>query len=752
VKIGAMLVVVIFLISWKNGGNQSNDPIEEKITALMSKMTLEEKVGQMTQVTLDVVSKGKGFDLNKAQEIDQQKLETAILKYHVGSILNTGMYAMPKEQWRAIIQQIQDVATKKTKLKIPIIYGVDAIHGANYTTGATLMPQQLALAATWDPNFAEQAGSISAYEVRASSIPWNFSPVLDLGRQPLWSRFFETFGEDPYLATEMGNAIVKGYQGNDISNPEKVAACLKHFVGYSHPFNGKDRTPILMPERLLREYYLPPFQKAIDNGALTVMINSSEINGTPVHADYHILTEILKNEMKFQGFSVSDWEDIKMLHNTHKIAATEKEAVKIAINAGLDMSMVPTDFTFAEHLVTLVKEGEVKMTRIDDAVRRILRVKYKLGLFENTMYPESRYPKFASEEFTQTNYQAALECMTLLKNDKNVLPLSKSAKILVTGPGANSLNYLNGAWTHTWQGVETRFNTPGKKTIIEAINDKVGKQNITYVEGSSLEADINTSKAVEAAKTNDIIIVCLAELPSTEKVGDIEDLTLPLAQRNLVKELSKTGKPIVFIMTIDRPRIISEIEPLASGVLMAYLPGNEGGRAIAEVLFGDFNPSGKLPFTYPRYTGSFFTYDHKFSETKDKDFKTEAFNPQYQFGFGLSYTTFNHSNLKVDKKNLIGKGDAINVQVTITNTGKIAGKEVVQIYTKDLVATITPSVKRLKGFKKVSLQPGESQTVSFKITPDQLGFVGNDNKWVTEPGDFEVMCGTMTVPFTYSVK
>jgi len=725
---------------------KGDSEIDKKVEALIASMTLEEKIGQMTQVTLDVVCKGEPFDINKKQEIDIERLKVAIQKYNVGSILNTGMYTMPPEQWQSIISEIQTMATKETRLKIPVLYGVDAIHGATYSKGGTLFPQELALAATWDPAFAEKTGTITAYEIRACAIPWNFSPVLDLGRQPLWSRFFETFGEDPYLATQMGSAIVKGYQGNDISNPEKVAACLKHYVGYSHPFNGKDRTPILMPERLLREYYLVPFQEAIKNGALTVMVNSSEINGTPVHMDYHILTEILKQELKFEGFAVTDWEDIKMLHSIHRVASSEKEAVKLAINAGIDMSMVPSDFSFANHLLALVKEGQVKMSRIDDAVRRILKVKYKLGLFDHPIYPLSRYPKFGSEEFANESYKAAQECITLLKNKSVTLPLTKPSKILVTGPGANSLNSLNGAWTHTWQGVDTRFNSVGKKTILQALEDKVGEKYVHYIEGSSYYQNLNAERVAAEGSHVDAIIVCLAEEPSTEKVGDIDDLTLPAAQLNLVKEAAKSGKPIIAVLTVDRPRIITEIEPLVSAVVLAYLPGDEGGRAIADVLFGDVNPSGKLPFTYPRYTGSLFTYDHKFSEAKDKNFQFNAVNPLYPFGFGLSYTTFSYSNLKIDKDS-IAPTESINVSVTVTNTGKREGKEVVQLYTRDLYASITPSVKRLKRFSKVLLKPGESQVVKFQIQPSDLKFVDNTNKWVLEPGEFEVMVGGMVVPF-----
>ncbi|HEY8402307.1 MAG TPA: glycoside hydrolase family 3 N-terminal domain-containing protein [Cytophagaceae bacterium] len=734
------------MVNAKYGSNDQE--IERKVEELLAKMTLEEKVGQMTQLTLDAISKGEFHDANKPMEIDEEKLKKAILQYHVGSILNTGAYTLSREKWYEIIGRIQEMATKDTRLKIPVIYGIDAIHGANYTVGATLFPQEIALAATWDPKFAEKGGEITAYEVRASAIPWNFSPVLDLARQPLWSRVFETFGEDPYLATQMGLAMVKGYQGENVNHPEKVAACLKHYVGYSYSFSGKDRTPIYMPEWMLREYFLAPFKAAIENGAQTVMINSAEINGVPVHANKYLLTDLLKEELKFDGFSVTDWEDIVMLHTVHKVAPTMKDAVKIGVNAGIDMSMVPYDFAFSEHLVELVKEGQVSMSRIDDAVRRILRVKFRLGLFEKPYYPMTDYPKFGSAEFAQANYEAALESVTLLKNEGNVLPLDKSKKYLLTGVGANSLNYLNGAWTHTWQGVDPQYNTKGKKTILDAVKDKVGAKNVKYVEGTTYDKDVNTSEAVKAARSVDAVIVVLGEIPSTEKVGDIEDLTMPEAQLNLVKEIAKTGKPIVLVLLESRPRIIRTIEPLAKGIINGYQPGDEGGRAIVEVLFGDYNPSGKLPITYPRYPNSLVLHDHKFSEKRDKHFGLNAYNPQWDFGFGLSYTTFAYSDLKLSSNTL--KGDEkLSVSVKVTNTGKIAGKEVVQLYTRDEYASVTPNVKRLRRFQKIALNPGESKTVTFTIDKNDLAFVDMNNQWITEPGAFKVMISDLTADFEY---
>ncbi|HVD98719.1 MAG TPA: glycoside hydrolase family 3 N-terminal domain-containing protein [Cytophagaceae bacterium] len=741
------LVIGMFSCSNKNEKSTVNQP-EAKIDSLLSVMTVEEKAGEMTQLTLDYICKGKAFDESKEMVIDPVKLDSALLYYHVGSILNTGAYTLSREKWYELIRQIQEVATKKSRLKIPVLYGVDAIHGATYTQGSTLFPQELALAATFEPSFAEQAGAITAYEVRGSGIPWNFSPVLDLGRQPLWSRFFETFGEDPYLATQMGDAMIKGYQGGNLASPDKVAACLKHYMGYSFSTTGKDRTPVLMPERLMREYYMVPFASAIKNGALTVMVNSTEINGTPVHANYHMLTEILKGELKFEGFAVTDWEDIIMLNTVHCVAPTYKDAVALAINAGIDMSMVPSDVNFHKYLVELINEKRIPMSRIDDAVRRILRVKMKLGLFERPISDYNYYTKFGSQESAETNYRAALECITLLKNEKNTLPISKDKKVLLTGVAANLLNPLNGAWTHTWQGQSTKYNPVDKKTILQAVTDKVGPKNVVYVEGTTYNQDVNSANAVAAAKNVDMIIACLGEEPGTEKVGDIEDLEMEEAQLNLVKELSKTGKPIVLILAENRPRLIRKIEPLVSAVVMAYLPGNEGGRALAEVVYGDFNPCGKLPFTYPKYSGSLVTYDHKLSEKRDKYFQMNAFNPQYTFGSGLSYTTFAYSELALSKDTLSGS-DTLTVSVKVTNTGERAGKEVVQLYTRDDYASITPSVKRLKRFSKIELQPGETKTVRFTLGASDLAFVNNDNKWITEPGSFGVMVDGLKSSFIY---
>jgi beta-glucosidase len=739
------ILFVLLLLSVSSLKAQSKEEIEKKIDALLASMTTEEKAGQMTQLTLDYVCQGKFFDDHKAMKIDPARLDSALLKYHVGSILNTGSYTLTRDNWYELIENIQNVATKKTRLKIPVLYGIDAIHGANYTVGATLFPQELAQAATWNTNLVEQAGAVTAYEVRASAIPWNFSPVLDLGRQPLWSRFFETYGEDPYLASLMGEACVKGYQGKDISHPEKVAACLKHYMGYSASYSGKDRTPIYLSERMMREYYLLPFAKAIENGALTVMVNSGEINGKPVHADHHILTDILKTELKFEGFAVTDWEDIIFLTKRHRVAPTYKEAIAMAINAGIDMSMVPLEVDFTKLLVELVKEGKIPMSRMDDAVRRILRVKYRLGLFQHPYYEKNSYKKFGSEEFKQINFQAASEAMTLLKNKNNLLPLAKNKKILLTGAAANSLTPLNGAWTHTWQGLAEKYNPKDKQTVYQALQAKLGATNVVYVEGTTYDKDVNTAEAVKQASGVDYIVVCLAEKPGTEKDGDINDLNLDKVQQELVKALAKAGKPIIFVMAFDRPRLITDIEPLASGIVMAYLPGNEGARAIADVLYGDVNPSGKLPFSYPKYPNSLNTYDYKTTEDVAPG-QYMGVDFLYPFGSGLSYTSFAYSDLKLSSAQLKGN-DSLTVSIKVTNTGSKEGKEVVQLYTRDEFASITPSVKRLKGFEKINLKVGESKVVTFKLHRNNLGFVNFDNQWITEAGDFTVLVGGLSKGF-----
>src|SRR6266702_3597780 len=585
-------------------GPQRDD--SPRIEALLKRMTIEEKVGQMTQVAIGMIANGRDQEI----QIDPAKLDKAIVRYGVGSILNVSEQALTPDKWHDIIRQIEEAATKKTRLGIPVIYGIDSIHGANYVQGATLFPQEIGMAATWNPELMKRGSEIAAMETRAAGIPWSFSPVLDIGRQPLWPRFYETFGEDPYLAKVMGAAFVRGLEGTDVSSQDHVAASLKHYMGYSFPLSGRDRTPAWIPENYLREYFLPTFDAAVKAGAHTVMVNSAEINGIPGHVNHHILTDILRDELGFKGFVVSDWEDIKKLVTVWHVAANEKEATRMAVMAGIDMSMVPLDYSFADYLIALVKEGAVPQSRIDEAVRRILRVKFELGLFENAMPNPALKSKIGLAESRQAALQAARESMTLLKNTNAMLPLGKDRKILVTGPTADSLISLNNGWTYVWQGSEESLYPKDRRTIRRAIETRVGAANLTDVPRTKItrrpgaasnstptdiETEVDIPAAVRAAGAADVVVLCLGEGSYTETPGDIPDLTLGEPQRKLAAAIETTGKPVVLVLVEGRPRTMDLIADNAGTVLMAYNPGNEGGQAVADVLFGDFNPCGKLP-------------------------------------------------------------------------------------------------------------------------------------------------------------
>lgn len=722
-------------------------------------MTIEEKVGQTCQITLDAILKKDSLGvLLEPHQIDQEKLDQAILEYNIGSVLNVSNHTFSLEKWHSIIDDIQTIALT-TSHKIPIIYGVDAIHGATYIQNSTLFPQEIGLAATWDTSHARVMGAITAYETRASGVPWNFSPVLDLGRQPIWSRFFETLGEDVYLVKTMGKSIINGYQGNGFIDKYHVAACLKHYVGYSYPKSGRDRTPALIPNRTMEEFHLPPFKEAIDAGALTVMINSGEVNGIPGHANKYLLTDILKDKWGFSGFAVSDWEDFINLHKVAQTDSTLKDAIATAINAGVDMSMVPNNPEYKNYcklLIELVKEGRVSEVRLDDAVRRILRVKHQLGLFNEVRIPiDNDYSKFGSEEHRLASYNAASESITLLKNEKDILPLSTNNSVLLIGPTANSLNCLNGAWTHTWQGVDETYNNK-YPTIKDVIEERFSSLN--YFEGSKMimkdgdEADIPSSdlqNAVQAAKSSDVAIICLGELPSTERPGDIYTLDLPKEQQLIVEELSKTGIPIILVLVEGRPKIIRDIEPLSDAIVQAYLPGDQGASAIVDVLCGDINPSGKLPYTYPRHNGVIMHYDHKQSELINANtWKNDFYNPQWDFGFGLSYTAFEYSNMQITNKTLSTENKLL-VSVDITNTGKMKGKEVVQLYVRDHFASISPSLRKLKRFTKIELKPSEKRTVEFTIGIEDLKFYGKENKWIAEEGKFSLMINGLSKEFNF---
>lgn len=708
----------------------------------MAKLSLKDKVGEMTQYSVDVLSVGEPYNLKKPHALDPAKLTHVLKDLRVGSILNCGGHGYTKEHWHKIMNTIQKIATTEKESGIPILYGIDAIHGANYTREATLFPQQIGLAATFNPNLIEQLAELTAYETRASGIPWNFSPVLDIGRDARWPRLWETFGEDVHLASTMARAMVRGYQGNnnEIDSKYRVAACMKHFLGYSVTLTGKDRTQAWIPERQMREYFLPTFEAAIQEGAATVMINSGEMNGIPVHMNYDVLTTLLRDELGFTGIALTDWEDIKYLVSRHRVAATHKEAIKMAINAGIDMSMVPLDLEFPKLLEELVNEGEIPMARIDQAVRRILKLKYDLGLFEKPIYPLSDFPKFGSKEFEDLAYQAALESITLLKNKDQILPLKKGTKVLVTGPTANSLNALNGGWTHTWQGRETEYNTKGKLSIAEALEGSTDLLT-TYMASGDFEKNENVDAILASANQQDVIILCLGENTYTEKPGDLRDLNLPQSQYDLANALAKTGKPLVLVMVQGRPRIIHQIEPVSKGILMAYLPGNEGAPALVELITGKSAPSGKLPFTYPRYANDLIPYDHKGTDVIGTDFGPSGFNPQFEFGFGLTYGAVSYSDFEILNDKWDGK-PPLSITVEVKNNGNYAINETVLLFATDEVALITPSVKRLRAYKKIELNPGQSKKVEFSIDMRDLMYVGQDMKHQIEDGLFTFQCGT----------
>lgn len=738
-----------------------SDPvIEANIQQWLKKMTLEEKIGQMCEITIDVVT-----DFEKSRDgftLSEAMLDTVIGKYKVGSLLNVPLsVAQKKEVWAKAIRQIQEKSIKE--IGIPCIYGVDEIHGTTYTLDGTLFPQGVNMGATFNRTLVRRGAEISAYETKASCVPWTYAPVVDLGRDPRWPRMWENYGEDAYLNTVMGVEAVLGFQGSDPNHIGRynVAACVKHYMGYGVPVSGKDRTPSAIPRSELREKHFAPYLAAIRAGALSVMVNSAVDNGMPFHANKELLTDWLKRDLNWDGLIVTDWADINNLCTRDHIAATKKEAIKIAINAGIDMSMVPYETSFCTYLKELVEEGEVPMSRIDDAVARVLRLKYRLGLFDNPYWDIAEYDKFGSPEYAAGALCAAEESEVLLKNDGNLLPLKQGTKILLAGPNANSMRCLNGGWSYSWQGHRADEFAGAYNTIYEALCNKFGKDNITYEPGVTYapykndnwweEDPVEIEKAVAAAANADVIIACIGENSYCETPGNLNDLTLSANQRNLVKALAATGKPVILVLNEGRPRIINDIEPLAKAVVHVMLPGNYGGDALANLLAGDVNFSGKLPYTYPKYINSLATYDYKPCENVGQmagNYNYDAvMDVQWPFGFGLSYTSYAYSNLKVDKSSF-APGDVITVSVDVTNTGSVEGKESVLLYSSDLVASSTPDIKRLRGFDKISLKPGETKTVTLKLAADDLAFVGYDGLWRLEKGDFVLACGGKTVTVT----
>lgn len=721
--------------------------VENKVESVLKKMTLEEKVGQMIQLTAGAFCTD---DL-----VDTAKVRHLVKEYKIGSFLNTfGPTSRPRAVTAEQIKKIQDITMEE--LGIPMVYGLDMIHGATYLDDATFYPQEVNLAATFDRSYAEMMGKVIAYESRAAMTPWVFSPVMDLSRNPSWPRVWESWGEDPYLQSEMSVAEVIGAQGSDPNHIglENVAVSIKHYLGYGAAASGKDRTPAYIAPDDLREKYFRPFKDCMQAGALTMMVNSASINSVPVHASHEYLTEWAKEQLKWDGMAVTDWADINNLYTREHIAADRKEAVALGINAGIDMIMDPYDPEVCKDIIAAVNEKMIPMSRIDDAVRRVLRLKVRLGLFENPVWNVDNYDKFACKEFHDNSYDAAVESMVLLKNEDNVLPISAGKKILVVGPNANSMRTLNGGWSYTWQGDADKFASQ-YNTIFEALQKVYGEKNVSYVAGVNYnmasrkwdkETDIDINAAVRAARKADIIVACIGENTYCETPGNINDLNLSSNQKELVKSLAKTGKPIVMVLNEGRPRIINDIEPLAKAVVDIMLPGNYGGDALASLISGKENFSGRLPFTYSKYVNSLHTYDYKVSEnvqTMDGLYNYDAtMDVQWPFGAGLSYTSFEYSGLKSISPVQFNADDMLTFEVTVKNTGSVKGKEAVLLFSSDIIASKVPDVKRLRQFTKVELNPGESKTVRLEIPAHELAFVGHDGKWRLEKGQFRIACGS----------
>ena len=738
---------------------KSDPKIEAQVEQTLKKLTLEEKIGQMMELVTDLFGAN---DKNGVFYIDEHKTDSILSRYKIGSILNAPNTCAPTaKQWEKYIAQIQKISMKR--IGIPCVFGLDQNHGSTYTQGGTLFPQNINVAATFNREIARRSAEATAYETRAVSIPWTYSPTVDLGRDARWPRIWENFGEDCYLSSEMGKEMVYGFQGEDPNNIDQyhIATSMKHFMGYGVPWTGKDRTPAYISPADLREKHFAPFLAGLQAGALTVMVNSASVNGMPMHANKDILTGWLKEETGWDGVLITDWADINNLYTREMVAKDKKDALRIAINAGIDMIMEPYSCDACGYLVELVKEGKIPMSRIDDACRRVLRMKYRLDLFKNPTQKLKNYPKFGGEEFAKLALEGATESMVLLKNEKlqdgnPVLPLAKGKKILLTGPNANQMRCLDGGWSYTWQGHRADEFAGKYNTIYEAFCNQYGKENVILNQGVTYnekgkyweENEPQIQGAVDAAKNVDVIVACIGENSYTETPGNLTDLWLSENQRNLVKELAKTGKPVVLVLNEGRPRLIADIEPLAQGVIDILIPGNMGGDALANLVSGKSNFSGKMPYTYPKEINSLANYDFKKSEevgTMEGAYDYNAkITQQWGFGYGLSYTSYQYSNLKVSQSDF-RHGDIIKVSVDVKNTGKVAGKESVLLFSSDLIASMVPDGRRLRAFDKIELQPGETKTVTFDLNADDLAFVGYDGKWVLEEGDFKLMIADQTV-------
>lgn len=727
---------------------KSDPKIEAQVEQTLKKLTLEEKIGQMMELVTDLFGAN---DKNGVFYIDEHKTDSILSRYKIGSILNAPNTCAPTaKQWEKYIAQIQKISMKR--IGIPCVFGLDQNHGSTYTQGGTLFPQNINVAATFNREIARRSAEATAYETRAVSVPWTYSPTVDLGRDARWSRIWENFGEDCYLSSEMGKAMVYGFQGEDPNNIDQyhIATSMKHFMGYGVPWTGKDRTPAYISPADLREKHFAPFLAGLQAGALTVMVNSASVNGVPMHANKEFLTGWLKEETGWDGVLITDWADINNLYTREMVAKDKKDALRIAINAGIDMIMEPYSCDACGYLVELVKEGKIPMSRIDDACRRVLRMKYRLDLFKNPTQKLKNYPKFGGEEFAKLALEGATESMVLLKNEGNILPLQHGKKILLTGPNANQMRCLNGGWSYTWQGHRADEFAGKYNTIYEAFCNEYGKENVILNQGVTYnekgkyweENEPQIQEAVAAAKDADVIVACIGENSYTETPGNLTDLWLSENQRNLVKALAQTGKPVILVLNEGRPRLIADIEPLAQGIINILIPGNMGGDALANLVSGKSNFSGKMPYTYPKEINSLANYDFKKSEevgTMEGAYDYNAkITQQWGFGYGLSYTSYKYSNLKVSQSDF-RHGDIIKVSVDVKNTGKVAGKESVLLFSSDLIASIVPDGRRLRAFDKVELQPGETKTMTFELKADDLAFVGWNGKWRLEEGDFKLM-------------
>ena len=752
-----LLSISMLAFSYTTSANvpviKSDPKIEAQVEQTLKKLTLEEKIGQMMELVTDLFGAN---DKNGVFYIDKHKTDSILSRYKIGSILNAPNTCAPTaKQWEKYIEQIQKISMKR--IGIPCVFGLDQNHGSTYTQDGTLFPQNINVAATFNREIARHSAEATAYETRAVSVPWTFSPTVDLGRDARWPRIWENFGEDCYLSSEMGKAMVYGFQGDDPNNIDQyhIATSMKHFMGYGVPWTGKDRTPAYISPANLREKHFAPFLAGLQAGALTVMVNSASVNGMPMHANKEILTGWLKEETGWDGVLITDWADINNLYTREMVAKDKKDALRIAINAGIDMIMEPYSCDACGYLIELVKEGKIPMSRIDDACRRVLRMKYRLDLFKNPTQKLKNYPKFGGEEFAKLALEGATESMVLLKNERNILPLQHGKKILLTGPNANQMRCLDGGWSYTWQGHHTDEFAGKYNTIYEAFCNEYGKENVILNQGVTYnekgkyweENEPQILGAVAAAKDADVIVACIGENSYTETPGNLTDLWLSENQRNLVKALAQTGKPVILVLNEGRPRLIADIEPLAQGIIDILIPGNMGGDALVNLVSGKSNFSGKMPYTYPKEINSLANYDFKKSEevgTMEGAYDYNAkITQQWGFGYGLSYTSYQYSNLKVSKSDF-RHGDIIKVSVDVKNTGKVAGKESILLFSSDLVASMVPDGRRLRAFDKVELQPGETKTVTFELKADDLAFVGWDGKWRLEEGDFKLMIADQT--------